>query len=186
MTVTPFYFWFYICAQIFIRIERIIRIFFCLYGPLKEVQGAGSCVLVQAEVCNKSFYFWWGCFRRIGGYCANKLNLEIVCVDVWAYLLHQLVGIHAFLWSKILLLLEIFSLHKNLFQCSKRNGKKLASSLSAVKILFPGLKWDVVGLRSNIHMLSNFMKGGENVQQIALKKYKLCHWTLYNDLFPKC
>ena len=32
---TPVYFRFYLCVQIFITIERIIKIFFCLYGSLK-------------------------------------------------------------------------------------------------------------------------------------------------------
>ena len=37
MTFTPFYFRFYICVQIFITIERIIKTFFFAYGPLKQI-----------------------------------------------------------------------------------------------------------------------------------------------------
>ena len=38
MTVTPFYFRFYICVEIFITIERILKIFlFWAYDPLNDL-----------------------------------------------------------------------------------------------------------------------------------------------------
>ena len=48
LTVTPFSFWFYICVQIFIIIEQMIKIlFFGRYGLLKEAHGRLNLIVVQ-------------------------------------------------------------------------------------------------------------------------------------------
>ena len=77
MTVTPFYFRFYICVQIFITIERILKFFFC-FGrtvPLKTRRCIFKVEIVQTrQLCfnlntvreittqsNEGKMFWYTC-----------------------------------------------------------------------------------------------------------------------------
>ena len=61
MTVTPFYFQFYIWVQSFIRIERLKTFFFCLYNPLNSSPTSYYFILLHGVVrdgtAKKNFFY---------------------------------------------------------------------------------------------------------------------------------
>ena len=124
MKVTPFYFGFYICVQIFIRTEQVIKVFsFCLYGPLK---GQGHLTKIQSKILPASGVVIHTrfdekstkTFVNVGwGYLGENLLTFVHCFGLWQC--------QAFVNIVLCLLYKLMSIYCRFILVSEQNKEKI-------------------------------------------------------------